>query len=305
MVEVIQDVNLRIKEYQASLQQNPSNIFYQRVQSRNVSNSNCQFTISSPNKRSYLLSSPQIEWQFTFLRVDTTAADDFVPIPGTALPYNNDRDLISLKPVLPVANAISSITVSINGSTTTIAQPRRFMECISMLNISRQEAKKYFEAGYPEKMGGEVITSIPSITWAYNAQDNTMMDQYYDFASRQLRGDDPTGAHLNRFAANPNQPQGGTVLVTEPVICPPFDCYGKASKWNMPDWSPWKYMSKSIPNIDRLEIDIQFTKLDASLMFYFYGRGAGARPPGMIITAGSVAANLLLYWVETPKFMGK
>ena len=30
MVEVIPDVNLTFKEYQAALQQNPSNIFYQR-----------------------------------------------------------------------------------------------------------------------------------------------------------------------------------------------------------------------------------------------------------------------------------
>ena len=42
MVEVVPDVNLSFKEYQASLQQNPSNIFYQRVASRNVSNQqNC------------------------------------------------------------------------------------------------------------------------------------------------------------------------------------------------------------------------------------------------------------------------
>ncbi len=32
MVEVIPDINLSFKEYQASLQQLPSNIFYQRVE---------------------------------------------------------------------------------------------------------------------------------------------------------------------------------------------------------------------------------------------------------------------------------
>lgn len=119
MVEVVPDVNLTFKEYQASLQQNPSNIFYQRVQSRNVSNQQCSFTVSSPNKRSYLLSNAQIEWQFTLNRTDTTDAT-FIPVPGTLLNYGTgdaggDLDYVSLKPVLPVANAISSITTSING----------------------------------------------------------------------------------------------------------------------------------------------------------------------------------------------
>lgn len=119
MVEIVPDVNLVFKEYQASLEQNSSNIFYQRVQSRNVSNQQCSFTVSSPNKRSYLLSGAQIEWQFTFDRVDTSTAG-FIPASGTALDYGQggsggDRDKVSLKPVLPVANAISSITTSING----------------------------------------------------------------------------------------------------------------------------------------------------------------------------------------------
>ena len=299
MVEVVPDINLSFKEYQASLQQNPSNIFYQRVQSRNVSNQQCSFTVSSPNKRSYLLSGAQIEWQFTFTR-QRTAAGTFIPT-GVAQPYADDRDLISLKPVLPVANAISSITTSINGSTNTIAQPRRFMECVSMMHVSRSEARKHYEAGYPEKMGGTIDVAFPSITWANNEQDHTYMDQNYDFASRQLRGIDSSGAASTFFNAGEPAVNGGTILVTEPLISPPFDCYGRVSKHNMPDWSPWKWMSPVIPNIDRLEIDIQFTKLDASLHFYQHARGeAAARPTAMVIAPGGVQANLLLYWAEVP-----
>lgn len=113
MVEVVPDVNLSFKEYQASLQQLPSSIFYQRISSRNVSNQQCSFTVSSPNKRSYLLSNASIRWEFTLTRTRTAAAT-FIPT-GVPQPYVNDRDLISLKPVLPVAGAISSITTSING----------------------------------------------------------------------------------------------------------------------------------------------------------------------------------------------
>lgn len=299
MVEVIPDVNLSFKEYQASLQQNPSNIFYQRVASRNVSNQQCSHTVSSPNKRGYLLSDPKIEWQFTFTRVDTANAT-FVP--GTvALPYVAGRDLISLKPVLPVANSMSSITTSINGSTNTIAQPRHFMECMSMMHVSREEALKHYESGYPARMGGTINQNFPSITWSYNERDHTMEDQYYDFASRQLRGATSTSAATTFFDNGERAEFGGTIVVTEPIISPPFDCYAKVDKSSMPEWSPWKWMSPSIPNIDRLDIDIQFTKLDASLMYYFYGKSsANVRPPAMTIAADGVVANLLLYWTITP-----
>lgn len=299
MVEVIPDVNLSFKQYQASLQQNPSNIFYQRVQSRNVSNQQCSFTVSSPNKRSYLLSNAQIEWQFTFTR-QRTAAGTFIPT-GVAQPYADDRDLITLKPVLPVANAISSITTSINGSTNTIAQPRRFMECVSMMHVSREEARQHYEAGYPEKMGGTTELAFPSITWGNNEQDHTYMDQYYDFASRQLRGTNPSGAATTFFGGGQPAENGGTIIVTEPIISPPFDCYSKVDKHSMPDWSPWKWMSPVIPNIDRLEIDIQFTKLDASLHFYMHARGdANPQPTAMVIAPDGVQASLLLYWTEVP-----
>lgn len=307
MVEVIPDVNLSFKEYQASLQQSASNIFYQRVQSRNVSNQQCSFTVSSPNKRSYLLSNAQIEYRFTFNRTDTSAGT-FIPALGTALAYGQggaggDLDYVSLKPVLPVANGISAITTSINGSTNTIAQPRRFMECVSMMHVTREEAKHHYEAGYPESMGGQMNQTFPPVLQSYIQQDNTMVDQYYEFANRQLRGTNIATAHNTFFddGGAPAVANNAIVIVTEPLISPPFDCYSKVDKASMPEWSPWKWMSPVIPNVDRLEIDIQFTKLDASMMFYYYGRGsANTRPPALNILPNGVTASLLLYWAEVP-----
>ncbi len=302
MVEVVPDSNLVLTEFQASLEQNASNIFYQRVQSRNVSNQQCSFTISSPNKRSYLKVSANIEWRFTLHRTNT-AAGTFVPDLATVSPYTNARDLVSLKPVLPVANAISNITTSINGSTNTISSPRRIFECISMMHVTRDEANKYYEAGYPDKMGGQMNRSFPSITWGYNETDDTMMDQYYEFNNRLLRGDNIVTSHNTQFdngANNGDVPNDGILIVTEPLISPPFDCYSEIDKTRMADWSPWKWMGKSIPNVDRLEIDIQFTKLDASLFYYFYGKSQDANPPALNILPNGVAANLLLHWVTVP-----
>ena len=307
MVEVIPDVNLTFKEYQAALQQNPSNIFYQRIQSRNVSNQQCSFTVSSPNKRSYLLSDAKIEWEFTLNRTDSSNAP-FIPNLAVLLDYgqgaaNGDLDYVSLKPVLPVANGISAITTSINGSTNTISQPRRFMECVSMMHVSREEAVTHYEAGYPDCMGGQMNRTFPPVLWSYPQNDKTMQDQYYEFANRQLRGTNPTGVHDTFFddAGVGNLQNNSVIKVTEPLISPPFDCFSKIDKSTMPDWSPWKWMSKVIPNIDRLQIDIQFTKLDASMLFYYYGRGSvNTRPPALNILPGGVSANLLLTWCEVP-----
>ena len=173
-----------------------------------------------------------------------------------------------------------------------------------MMHVTREEATKHFEAGYPESMGGQMNQAFVPVLWSYPQQDHTMMDQYYEFANRQLRGADSSAAHKLFFNddADPTVVQNNSIIkVTEPIISPPFDCFSKVSKHNMPDWSPWKWMSPVIPNVDRLEIDMQFTKLDASLYFYYYGRGAIAnRPPALNILPNGVSANLLLYWTEVP-----
>ena len=147
--------------------------------------------------------------------------------------------------------------------------------------------------------------NFPPVLWSYPQKDKTMQDQYYEFANRQLRGGGvPTGVHNTFFD------DGGAVVaiannsvikVTEPLISPPFDCFSALDKEKFPDWSPWKWMSPVIQNVDRLEIDIQFTKLAASLLFYYYGRGsANTRPPALNILPAGVAANLLLTWCEVP-----
>lgn len=302
MVEVIPNQNLVFNEYQAALDQVPSNIYYQRVSSRNVSRQQASFTVSNPGSRDFLLTNPAIQWQFTFRREQTSAT--FVPN-GTADDYADDRDLATLKPVLPVANAINNINLTLNGSSINLSQPRHIMECLSMLHVSREEARIHYEAGYPEKMGGQINRSFPSVQWANLEDDDTYNDQYYDFASRLLRGVDVLSNIQTGFGVGATQIlNNGIMQVTEPVITPPFDCFYKVDHSKMPMWSPWKTFSRIIPNIDRLTIDIAFTKLDASLHFYLFGRTnqLANRPPALTIpsTVGSVKADLLLYWATPP-----
>ncbi len=123
-----------------------------------------------------------------------------------------------------------------------------------MMHVTRDEAKHHYEAGYPMSMGGQMNQDFPPVLWSYPQQDHTMMDQYYEFANRQLRGTNITTAHATRFddAGAPAIANNSIVIVTEPLISPPFDCYSKVDKAKMPDWSPWKWMSPVIPNIDRL-----------------------------------------------------
>ena len=297
MVTIVPDKNLNFTEYTPSLEQNPANIFYQRVQSRNISSTNCQFTVSSPNKRSYLLASAEIEWRLTLNRTDSAGG---VPV-ATARNYDSDRDLVTLKPVLPMANCMSSITVSINGTTGTLAQPRRFQELMSMLCVTKEESVNNYEGmGFPDRMGGTANVDFPSIEWAYNEQDHSFMDGCYDFSNRQLRGDRISTDHNSFFGAAPALENGTLIIVNEPIIAPPFNPYSKVDRTKMKAWCPYKWMSDVIPNIDRVEIDIQMQKMAASILYYHYARSNNNQAVALNIASNAVSANLLFYWTEVP-----
>lgn len=97
---------LDIKSYVTSLGLNPDNVFYQSVSARNISTSNAQWTITSPNKRSFLLSYAVVNWQPTITYQTQAGGNENF---GAGLVY------ASVKPCLPFANAMASITLSING----------------------------------------------------------------------------------------------------------------------------------------------------------------------------------------------
>ena len=143
---------LDIKQYVTQLGLNPDNVFYQSVAARNISTSNAAWTITSPNKRSYLLSYAVVNWQPT-IQYQTEA--------GTGQNFGQALVYASAKPCIPFANAMSSITLSVNGNTITLSQPRRFMEALTMMNVNREEAKVCFETGYPDTMGGNWSIANP------------------------------------------------------------------------------------------------------------------------------------------------
>ncbi len=113
-------------------------------------------------------------------------------------------------------------------------------------------------------------------------------------------GQDTAGAvRLNLNAQN-----NRIVQFKEPILVPPFNPYAKVTS-GLPGYMPWKHMSPVIPNIDRLELDMQFTAdtLPASLFHYRYAREAGngnLEEVRLNTAAAAFEAHLLLYWYEVP-----
>ena len=291
----------RYDSYVPSIEVNPASVFYQRISSQNVSNTNCQFTVRSPSSRAYLQSKAMIEWALTLKRVRTDG--NSIPI-GTATSFGSTsggvtggQDFFCLKPTpLPISNSFSSITCSVNGSSSTISQPRRIFDCISQCLVSREDSNK-FSTKYPDSMGGVWNTDAnPGQPSAGVVLDHAMMENYNNLNLKVLRA-----VNQNNYVPAVVR---STVKILENLICPPFDCYAEINKFDQPYWSPWKYMSQSIPNIQSLEIDIQMIKLAASSIFYQYSKnaaGAGGPTSGIEIDTASpnqIRADLLLYWSE-------
>lgn len=290
-IQKVLAAELDIRSYVTELGLNPDNVFYQSVSARNVSTSNAGWTITSPNKRSLLLSYAAVNWQPTVqYQTEAGVAQNF----GQALVY------ASLKPNLAFANAMSSITLSLNGNTITLSQPRRFMEALTMMNVTKEESRVCFESAYPDQMGGLYARLNPGgEIWA--TVDNSFLKNEISFYNKLLRA-----RGVNLFGAFSQVACTGNNGFEEPLIVPPFNPFAKL-KDGMPGYMWFKQMSPVIPNIDRIELDIQFTNLVASVLYprwiqsvttaNTFGRLGFATN---VATAVPLAADLKLYWYEVP-----
>lgn len=288
-IQKVTQPELSVRSYIAKLGINPSDVFYQSINSRNISTGNAQWTVTSPNKRANLLAWAPVDWQPRLTKRDQNNANDH--------PFGRSVNHISFKPCLPFANAMSSITVSLNGSSHTLSQPRRFMEQLVAANVTRAEAEVCYESGYVHDLGGQVNVADPGKTSKNVKNDMGLLKNEASFNNKIFKVTETPG-----YDENTNN-----VIVSyqEPLIVPPFNPFLKMKK-DMPDYMWFKHMSDVIPNVDRLEIDIQFQKLSESVLFPRYMQAVdGANPivpdqqfKNIIIS--DLNANLKLYWYEYP-----
>lgn len=285
---------LDYKRYVTELGLNPDNVYYQSISSNNVTTSNCQWTITSPNKRSLLLSYAVVNWQPSITRF---RADGI-----TSQGWGNSVNGISLKPCLPFANAMSSITMSVNGNTITLSQPRRFIESLTMACVNKEEARSCFETGYPDNMGSHASLLNPGAPALYNSYDSGFEKNEANFNDKLLRtiaSNDPLEQKMTSVA-NPVVLTGDAANqgFQEPLIVPPFNPFSKLTQ-GMPGYMWFKNMSPVIPNVDRLEIDIQFVNLSPSVLYpRFVQTPANNELKQIKITA--LAADIKLWWYEVP-----
>lgn len=283
-IRVKQAPELSIREYVASLGLNPENVFYQTVTARNISLANASWTITSPNKRSFLLSHSPVDWKPTIGKF----REDGV----TAEAWGASQNYISFKP-FPFANSMTSITLSCNGATITNSQPRRYWEQLCMANVTRNEMESNYESGYPEDLGGNIATGNPGKPAIAQSIDHQWLKNEASFTSKLFKATTPNVTRYNDLA--------NTVQISyqEPTIIAPFNPFAKV-KSGMPDYMWFKHMSDVIPNVDRLELEIQFDKLSAGALFPRFTQASVNANEFKHIQITALAADWLLYWYETP-----
>ena len=291
MTQVVRASELTIEEYVKSLDLNPDNVFYQRVASTNVTTSGAQWQITSPNKRALLLSWAAVEWGATITRQRAPGA-----VLGADENFQTTGFQVSFKPVLPFSNAMTSQTVSVNGNSITMSQPRRFSEPIARMCVGKSESRACYGTEWWDSMGGSYSNNRPGIDAQASYVDHGLRRNEALLKQNMLS---PVNADavLTLVATNSR-----VVQYTEPLLAPPFNAFAKVQS-GMPRYMPWGKQSPMIPNVDRIEIDVQFDepRLAASCLFYRYGFTAGVNANELkALRISALTANLLLYWYEVP-----
>lgn len=162
-----------------------------------------------------------------------------------------------------------------------------------MMNVTKAEAKACFEAGYPDSMGGLWSNENPgSESWA--TIDDGFLRNEVSFANKILRAQG-----VNTFGAFNGVKLSTNNGIEEPLIVPPFNPFAKL-KDGMPGYMWFKDMSPVIPNIDRLELDIQFQNLSAGVLYPRWMQAVTTANEFKRLAITALAADLKLYWYETP-----
>lgn len=287
-MSILRSSELTINEYVEALDLLPANVYYQKIRSTNVSAGGAQWNLSSPNRRSLLLSYAVVEWTLSVNRRATGT--------GGLAPTIDDGDQVSFKGPMPYANAMQSATVSINGNTKTFSQPRRFIEPLLRTCVSKEE-NNCFENGWWDETGGNYCEDRPG------------QDHHASWTDAGLRRNEKL-FKTKIQAGNPNAETVGntdtlTATIQEPLFVPPFNAMAKITT-GCPAYQPWKWQSAVIPNVDRIELELQFNsdKLVPGLLYFRYahsGTGGLAGPISLSPTAvNPLSANLLLWWYEVP-----
>lgn len=292
MAEIITAPELSIRQYVASLNLNSDNVFYQRVKSNNVTTAGAQFQITSPNKRSLLLSYVAVDWQPTLTRT----RGDAVPIVGADQNFDTSADQISFKPLMPFSNAMTSQTVSINGNSLTMSQPRRFQELMCRMAVTTEESRSCYESQWYRCAGGNYLSSRAGNSSLAEYTDEGLLQNESWLKTKLLKANGVNaGAAVTIGGGNSFK-----ISYQEPLLVPPFNPFAKVGR-NMPSYLPYGKMSPVIPNIDRFELSITFNpeKLAAGLLYYRYAH-ADTNNEVKSIRISALAADLLLYWYEVP-----
>lgn len=286
--------SLKIKQYVHSLGLNPDNVYYQQVVCNNISESQAEWSIISPNRNALLLANAHVYWTLNLIKYNDTT-------PG-AENITTAQFASSFKPYLPFHNATSNLQITINNGSVNYSQPRRFQEVLNMMFAGREDAKRIYGrcGGAPPNMDGiqapgAAASALNYASWGL--EDKQLINnelRFMDNARRNTVGGNlPDGAITGRNNIN--------VKSFEPILGSPFNPFMGIKK-KLPENCWFAKMSDTIPHVSRMEIKYNFQNLVPSAVFLRYAATANAAH-GIQWRFGDLSATLHLWWYNPPMKM--
>lgn len=281
-VELVVTPELDIQEYASSIGLNPSNVFYQRFRTGNVTTQRAGWSIQCPHPSALLLSFARVHWKpVVSIDIDTVNGREEDG-------FDNTTVKASFKPGFPFANAMTSIRCRVNNEDVTLERPCYFMEMLAMMYGGREGVRKLI---------GDSNTQFWGLNGVYGVEPRGF---YNDWAIPD------TSLFANEQAFQRNLLENLEDLTAiqldhiEPLVIPPFNPFARCRD-KLPDDCWFKDMSHVIGHVDSLDIDIGFDRLAANVFFPRYIYREDIETPYLAIR--DLSADLYLYWYIPPPTM--
>lgn len=280
---------------------NPENVFYTRVSDKAASENHMLWTTYSPFYNAGLLPFGQHEISLILRKkiqnLDGTEGDE--------TPWENDQgiDKISMKEGFPFYNSVNNATLTINGNLKQYANVRKWANELLLMMGGKRVKDCNTSGGKYHSLNGmyptfEDFDNGNHIDMPFNVPkwDENLLSNEQEFITRLLDSNNQI------MSFTPNM----TYKFNENIIFPPFNPLFLMSCCcdNLPKDCWFRNMTKSIPHINRIDYELNMTKLIESLLLYrfSYIDDIGNYLGKLEINSIS-SSNLLLYWYKYPDVM--
>jgi len=280
------DKKIRFNEYDFIADNFPEQVLTQRTVGK-VGPTTASFRTQPSMPNMLLLSKVYIKWKYTITKTRNAVVpvgEDF-GFKDASVPTEGEN--IPLKPFMAMANATTSIRLSINGHGITYRDPRYWQKYIGQLFCPNEALEKYYTtAGGLFSLNRGAYNIINGTADIPNGSDG---DPNLDLSA------DLT---FEMYAPEAGTDDTATIDFFEPLYVGPFN-WAHDIKDKLPQNYWGRKMSNLIPYVRDLHYEVQFDKLAANCFHYLYGvSNAGLFEEVELVSNGLVSAEMVLQWIK-------